>query len=140
MAAATPLQRIHHINFLVRDLEAAIARYQQWLGIEAIQVETLTKRGVKTARFRVGETWIVLVQPVDSSSIPAKHLESHGEGVFLVSCQVDNVVDTATELQGLGARVDSLEPRQGLDDWQVIDLSADAFFGVNLQLVQSERN
>lgn len=133
------LQRLHHINFLVRDLETAIDRYQRWLGIEAIKVESLHKRGVKTARFKVGETWIVLVQPVDSESVPAKYLQRHGEGVFLISFQVDDVVKSATQLSTLGAKVDSLEPRQGLDDWRVIDLSAADFFGVNVQLVQSEK-
>ncbi|MEE8059579.1 MAG: VOC family protein [Pseudomonadales bacterium] len=138
MSAITQLRRVHPINFLVRDLDAAIARYQNYFGSEIQQRETLDQRGVKTARFQVGETWIVLVQPLSEKGLPAKHLKARGEGIFLISCQVNDVVAAAAELQAKGATVETTTPRQGLDDWQIIDLCPDDFFGVNLQLVQSD--
>ncbi len=131
------LKRVHHINFLVKDLEQAAARYQNVLGVDFTQRDELPDRGVKIARARLGETWIVLVQPVDSQGVPAKHLERHGEGFFLISYQVEDVLMAATKVTAAGVVPENPELRQGLDDWQVLDLPADDLFGVSTQLVQS---
>lgn len=131
------LTRVHHINFLVKDLEQAVARYQDILGVVLSQRDELPDRGVKIARARLGETWIVLVQPIDSQSAPAKHLERHGEGFFLISYQVEDVLAAADKVTAAGVVPANSEPRQGLDDWQLLDLPADDLFGVSTQLVQS---
>jgi methylmalonyl-CoA/ethylmalonyl-CoA epimerase len=131
------LKRIHHINFLVKDLEQAVTRYQDILGITLTQRDELPHRGVKIARARLGETWIVLVQPIDTQGVPAKHLEQYGEGFFLISYQVDDILEAATEATAAGVVPVNSEPRQGLDDWLVLDLLADDLFGVSTQLVQS---
>jgi methylmalonyl-CoA/ethylmalonyl-CoA epimerase len=96
----------------------------------------LSQRGVRTARFRVGETWIVLVQPTDSEGVPGRHLEEHGEGLFLLSFEVDSVADTVSEIKARGCQFRAEQPRQGLEDWRVVDLDPEQFFGVQLQLVE----
>jgi len=131
------LTRVHHINFLVKDLEQAVSRYEEILGVVVTQRDVLPDRGVKIARVRLGETWIVLVQPTDTQGIPAKHLEQHGEGFFLISYQVEDVLAAGTKVTAAGVAPVNSEPRQGLDDWLVLDLPADDLFGVSTQLVQS---
>lgn len=131
------IKQIHHINFIVRDLDAAIERYRALFGLPVNAPETLPQRGVKLARFRLSETWLVLVQPLDPSGEPAKYLEKHGEGFFLMSCQVDDVRKAAEQALAHGINVLDSEPRQGLDDWQVMDLDPDDFFGASIQLVES---
>ena len=138
MAQNLNIQRIHHINFLVKDLTSAIERYQQWFGVEISEPQRLTERGVVTAKFRLGEVWIVLVQPENDNGVPAQHLREHGEGFFLMSCQVDDVVEAAQQIISNGGSVENSIPRQGLEDWQVIDLPADELFGATIQLVQTE--
>lgn len=131
------IKRVHHINFLVRDLDKAISRYQELLGMAISQRDELPERGVKLARVRLGETWIVLVQPTDSTGIAADHLKRHGEGFFLISYQVEDVVAAARKASMHGAISPDVEPRRGLDDWLVLDLPADELFGVSSQLVQT---
>jgi methylmalonyl-CoA/ethylmalonyl-CoA epimerase len=130
------LKNVHHINLLVRDLDAAVQRYQQTLGINEMLYGDLSQRGVRTARFRVGETWIVLVQPTDPEGVPGRHLEEHGEGLFLLSFEVDSVADTVSEIKARGGQFSAEQPRQGLEDWQVVDLDPAQFFGVQLQLTE----
>jgi methylmalonyl-CoA/ethylmalonyl-CoA epimerase len=131
------IKQIHHINFIVRDLDAAIERYRALFGSPINAPETLPQRGVKLARFKLSATWLVLVQPLDPSGEPAKYLEKHGEGFMLMSCQVDDVRKAAEKAAAHGIHVLDSEPRKGLDDWQVIDLDPDDFFGASLQLVES---
>jgi len=131
------IKRIHHINFIVRDLDEAVKQYAKLLGKPPGLVEELPERGVRLVRFKIGETWIVLVQPVNSSGVPAQYLEEYGEGFFLVSCEVDDVKKAAEQAIDQGIRVLDEQPRQGLDDWRVVDLDPDDLCGINVQLVQT---
>ncbi len=131
------IKRIHHINFIVKDLDRALEKYKLLFGEPVGEPELLPQRGVKLARFKVGQTWLILVQPVDDVGIPAQYLKSHGEGFFLISCQVDDVIQASNEVSQGGINVLDQRPRQGLDDWQVMDLDAESLFGANFQLVES---
>ena len=131
------IKRIHHINFIVRDLEKALRRYKVLFGDPVSESESLPQRGVKLARFKVGETWLILVEPVDDESVPGRYLKQHGEGFFLISCQVDDVKKSARLVSSEGIKVLDPLPRQGLDDWEVMDLSREDLFGVDFQLVES---
>ena len=131
------IKRIHHINFIVRDLEKALRRYKVLFGDPVSESESLPQRGVKLARFKVGETWLILVEPVDDESVPGRYLKQHGEGFFLISCQVDDVKKSARLVSSEGITVLDPLPRQGLDDWEVMDLSREDLFGVDFQLVES---
>ena len=130
------LKNLHHITLLVRDLEISIARYQETFGLHFSERESLPKRGVDTARARVGETWLVLVAPFDETSELAQRLKSQGEGVLLISFGV-------TDLDGALAQLDStLLPngraaiRSGVDSWRVADLNPAQLFGAPLQLTE----
>lgn len=107
---------IHHVNFVVRDLEAACRRFETELGLEAFEVVDHAPRGARVARSRVGDSWLVLVAPYDPESIPGRFLKENGEGFFLLSLAVDELDET----------------RAGILDWRVRDLGE--IHGANLQL------
>lgn len=128
---------MHHINFLVRDLDAAVRRYREAFGVPQLIEADLGQRGVRTARFDLGGVWIVLVQPVDDSGIPARHLREHGEGLFLVSLAVGDLEKACLRVTGAGARMRDAAAREGLEDWRVMDLDPRDFFGAQLQFTES---
>jgi len=132
------LKKVHHINFLVSDLEEASSRYRTIFGVEPGRIEFLPERGVKVARFRLDNVWIILVQPTDPDSMPARHLAKKGEGFFLISVQVDDIESAAAAVIKQGGAVLDKTPRQGLDDWKVVDIDPRDTFGARFQLVQSD--
>jgi methylmalonyl-CoA/ethylmalonyl-CoA epimerase len=123
---------IHHINFVVRDLELAIPLWERILGRPIDRRDRLDGRNVDLAQFLVDGTWIVLVQPT-GPGIPADHLAAHGEGFFLMSLGVDSLDG---ETRRLGAELLQGDARTGLADWRVQDLDRGATFGAQLQLVE----
>ncbi len=131
------IKRIHHINFVVRDLKKALDAYRVIFGDPVAEQELLPQRGVALARFKIGETWLILVQPLGEDGVVARYLEEHGEGFFLMSCQVDDVKKAARQVSNDGITVLDQQPRQGLEDWQVMDLDVADLFGANIQLVES---
>jgi hypothetical protein len=76
---------LHHVTWVVADLEAAIAALAPLAG--AVVREPLPQRGVVTARVRFGEAWLVLVQPLGPGA-PAERLAHSGEGPMLLSFRV----------------------------------------------------
>ena len=133
-----PIRGIHHINFLVRDLEEAVRRYSELFGLENFIIEPLASRGVLTARVALGNQWLVLVQPVDSDGLPARHLAKHGEGFFLMSLAVDDLSSAVARVKLAGGEMTSDTPRAGLLEWQIQDVAADHVFGAFVQLCQDE--
>jgi methylmalonyl-CoA/ethylmalonyl-CoA epimerase len=108
--------------FLVADLDTAILRYKDLFDIEAMTIESLPERGVRTARFKLSGVWIVLVQPVDEQSEPMRHLREHGDGLYLVSFAVDDLDAATVDLTAKGAIDKAAKSREGLQGWRVIDL------------------
>jgi methylmalonyl-CoA/ethylmalonyl-CoA epimerase len=130
------LTHVHHINLLVRNLDAAVAQYRAVLGIDHFEREALPGRGVLTARFRVGETWIVLVQPTDPEGVPARRLARHGEGLFLLSLGVGSLDAARDAVAAGGGAFSDAAPRAGLDGWRVLDLDPACVGGALLQLTE----
>ena len=130
------IDRIHHINFLVRDLDAAELRYRQLLGLGPAIRDELPGRHVITARFKLGETWLVLVQPTSEEGEPARHLREHGEGFFLISFGVEDLDAAMQRVREAGGEFTSDQPRAGLEGWRIIDINPADTLGAILQLTE----
>ena len=128
---------IHHINFLVRDLDLAEARYRKMLGLGPAVRESLPTRGVETARFRIGNSWLVLVQPTSSEGEPARLLRENGEGFMLLSFAVGNMEEAVAAASADGVRFSDAGERRGLSDWRIIDFYEADTLGALLQLTES---
>ncbi len=121
---------IHHINFIVHDLDAAVPVWERLLDMPVMARERLERRGVRTARFRTGGVWLILVQPLRADSVPGRFLAEHGEGFFLLSL---SSADLDAEAQRLGEDWFDGPVRTGLDGWQLRDVDPCRSFGVQVQ-------
>ncbi len=126
---------IHHINFVVADLNLALPVWEALLQRPPDSLDHLAERGVDIARFQLGDTWLVLVQPVRENTVVARHLETHGEGFLLMSLGVGNLDE---QVERLGEDFFSGPARHGLDDWQVRDIDPAQLCGARLQLVAQQ--
>ncbi len=133
------LRRIHHLNFVVKDLDDAVRRYSSAFALDEWLYDNHPQRPVLTARAKIGESWLVLVQPLDTESPPARHLEENGEGFFLLSFEVDNINAALERAEKSGAALIDREARSGILNWQVADLKLEAENGARLQLVEEKK-
>ena len=122
---------IHHLNFIVRDLAKATARFEEVLGLAPFEVVDHPPRGAKVARSRMGETWLVLVCPYDAESVPGRFLEKNGEGFFLLSASMKDLDGYLQQLESSGLTPIDTEARRGILDWRVADIAE--IHGVLLQ-------
>ena len=130
------VRRIHHLDIVVRDLERATERYRLILGQEPLGRETLPERGIDLARFRLGDTWLILVQPTRDDSPVMDFLREHGEGFFHIAYEVDDVEAVGRSLAAAGIGVVNEVPRRGVEGWKLVDLEIADTLGVMTQLVE----
>ena len=128
------IRGIHHVNLLVRDLDVAVERYTRLLGIKEFVFDSLSSRAVRTARFRAGDSWIVLVQPTGPGE-PQRVLDEEGEWLFLLSFDVSHLADASEAILAADGQL-SGPPRIGLDGWSVVDLDRAALCGGRIQLTE----
>ena len=108
--------RLHHVNWLVHDIDQAIERFELFFG-HSPKREYLAGRDVDTARFELGEGYFVLVSPKTPDSTVGKILAEHGEGLFLLSLQLEHVAtDPQKQLMSAAG------PRKGICDWTIWDV------------------
>lgn len=132
----THLKSIHHINFIVADLEQSVGNYQTLLGLEPFEFEDLPARGVRTARINLDGVWLVLVSPTRADSVPGRFLETQGEGFFLLSFGVNDLDLALKHYESKGSIPPGSTARRGLLDWRVIDLQTDADLGAKFHLTE----
>ena len=130
------LTEIDHIAIAVKDLEAAVAYYQEAFGAEVHHREFVEKDGVEEALLKVADSYIQLLTPTREDSPVAKYLAKKGPGLHHIGYRVDDVAAAAAALAASGREVLDEEPVAGPRESKVVFVHPDAAFGVLVQLVE----
>ena len=99
------------------------------------ELAILPERNVKTAKYKIGDTFLVLVQPITSDGTVADILRNKGEGIFLISFATESIDDAIKKLE-----INYKNKRDGIDGWSVSDLSTNEKFGAILQLTECKKS
>lgn len=131
-------KKIHHIAYVVRDLEAALKTYENQLGMKVVERGCLENRGVEIALIKMGETLIELIMPVRSDSPVQRYLDDHGEGFFHIALEVDDIESASAELETQGVRFTE-RPRVAFKNWRVAFIDPSHTHGVLTQLLETSQ-
>lgn len=96
---------VDHVVIAVKDLDAAIGRYETIYGTGVSDRNEAPAAGMAMAFFRFGDSYIELVSATSDQGPIAKRLAEQGEGVHLVAMKVDNLEQTVAELRAKGIRL-----------------------------------
>ena len=94
--------KIDHIAIAVNNVESAAKEYQQALGVDSIEFETVESEGVRIAIIHLDNGQIELMTPTNDSSPIKKFLEKRGEGLHHVALETDSIEDEVERMQGCG--------------------------------------
>lgn len=129
MHSLFPVKNINQIGLIVRDLDAAVRRYWEMLGIGPWKVYTygpplvpsMTYRGrvqsyqMRLAFTQVGNLQLELIQPLSGESIYTEHLERNGEGMHHVGVFVPSLDEAISEATRQGYMV--IQSGRGYGRW-----------------------
>jgi methylmalonyl-CoA epimerase len=124
---------LDHIAIATPDLDAALAFWQQQLGLTCSHVEELPARGIRVAFLPVGNTRIELVAPLHDKSEVSKFLAERGGGIHHIALRTPNVDDDVKEMADRGARI-AQQPSPGAHGCRVAFVHPKSTGGVLLEL------
>jgi len=94
--------KIDHIAIAVNDVEESAKIYQQALGVNEIEFETVESEGVKVAIIALENGRIELMQPTNDSSPIKKFLDKKGPGLHHMALDTDNIEGEVERMEGCG--------------------------------------
>ena len=94
--------KIDHIAIAVNDVEESAKIYQQALGVDNVEFETVEAEGVKVAILHLENARVELIQPTNDSSPIKKFLDKKGQGLHHLALETDNIEGEVERMAGCG--------------------------------------
>jgi methylmalonyl-CoA/ethylmalonyl-CoA epimerase len=130
---------IHHVGYVVADLDAGLAALTRTVPVEVTVREVMEAQGVEALMAVTGGGGAIeLITPLDPGGAIARFLESRGEGFHHVAFAVPDVDDALEALRARGAEVIDERARRGLGGHMVGFVHPRSTLGVLTELVQAD--
>ena len=94
--------KIDHIAIAVENVEESAKVYQEALGVDNVEFETVESEGVKVAIIHLENGRIELMQPTNDSSPIKKFLEKKGQGLHHMALETDDIDGEVTRMESCG--------------------------------------
>ncbi|HJZ87809.1 MAG TPA: methylmalonyl-CoA epimerase [Polyangia bacterium] len=127
------IKKIDHVAIAVDDLDGALARFREVLGLSASVRETVATQKTEAALLPVGESNIELIAPRGNAGLE-KFLEKRGPGIHHICIQVEGIVEALAALKAAGVPLIDETPRPGARGHKVAFLHPRALGGVLIEL------
>ena len=102
---------VDHISIAVRDVAKAEKDFKEAFGWEVDGRYIDSGEKIRVSYFMVGPTAVEVMEDLDGSGEVSKFIERHGEGVMVLSFNVDECSTALETLKRNGAKVLDQEPR-----------------------------
>lgn len=131
------IERVHHIAFIVGDLQLATNIFEHTFGVEPDRLETMSGDfHLEVAVYDFGGPLLEFISPTTETGWVYEYWAEHGDGFFHIAFEVPDIRAAVEDLRARGKDVDG--PHQGLD-WQVATIEDDEGF-VTMQVVEDVRS
>jgi methylmalonyl-CoA epimerase len=127
---------IHHVGYVVADLDAGMPAYRDVLDMPVVVREVMPDQGVEAALLGVGPSYVELIAPVTEDTGVARFLAKRGPGMHHVAFAVADLERTLGELEARGVELIDSVPRRGLGGHMVAFLHPRSTGGVLTELVE----
>ena len=130
------VSKLDHVVIATQDLEDALRLWDRNVGLKPdASLDRPLGSGFKVARLPIGDSFLELVQPVETSGRFFEQVQERGEGLFSVSVQVEDLDEAVSYLRGKKIKVSDPEP----SIWpgaRVARVNHEYTHGVSIQLIE----
>ena len=133
------LVKLDHIAIAVVDLEEAIRRFAEDLGLAFAGREDVVAAATTTAFFPIEGTQLELIHPLEGQGPVAGYLEKKGGGLHHLCFETDDLDGDVARLKERGYRFLSEGPVPGAHGKRVIFILPRSAGGVLIELAQPAR-
>jgi methylmalonyl-CoA/ethylmalonyl-CoA epimerase len=128
---------IHHVGYVVADLDAAIAGLRATFPLEVTVRETMREQGVEAVMCEGGGGAVELIRPLDPEGAIGRFMAKRGEGFHHVAFAVPDVEAALAELRARGAELIDERGRRGLGGHTVAFVHPRSTLGVLTELIEA---
>ena len=133
------IKKIDHVAICVRDVDDAIAKYKQVLGLDPQGREVVASQKTEAVLLPIGETSLELISPRGNDGLE-KFLEKKGPGLHHIAIEVEGIEEALATLKALGVPLVDETPRKGARGHKVAFLHPKATGGVLIELVEPDHD
>ncbi len=130
------IRRLDHVAIAVPDLQRAIARFAEDLGLSLAGTEDVPTEKTSTAFLPIEGTRIELVHPMGGEGPIAKYLEKRGGGLHHLCFETDDIEADVAKLKAKGWEFLSPAPKPGAHGTRVIFAHPRSCEGVLVELAE----
>src|SRR3954464_15736496 len=98
------IKKIDHVAICVKDVDDAIAKYRQVLGVEPEVREVVASQKTEAVLLPIGETSLELISPRGNEGLE-KFLEKKGPGLHHIAVEVEGIEEALSTLKALGVQL-----------------------------------
>jgi methylmalonyl-CoA/ethylmalonyl-CoA epimerase len=125
-------KKIDHVAIAVKDVDAAVKTFTQNFGFPVERRGEVPQLSMHNAFLTIGDASIELFQPTSEKNPALKFISERGEGIYLLSLEVEQLTEVAEQLGGKGIKV----AVQQVGDRKIGFVSPKHTHGVLLQLIE----
>ena len=130
------IKRIEHIAIAVKSMAKAREIFEDKLGLSFEYEEHLPQYSTRLAMFPVGQTYIELLESDRPDTETSKWIHHHGEGLYHICLEVENIESALAELKGKGVKLIDETPRIGHANSRIAFLDPKSTNDVLIELVE----
>jgi methylmalonyl-CoA/ethylmalonyl-CoA epimerase len=130
------IKKIDHVAVAVADVDAALARYEQLLGVKGVAREVVASQRTDVALLPVGDTSVELIAPKGNEGLQ-KFLEKRGPGLHHIAVEVEDLESALATLKALGLPLIDESPRLGARGHKIAFMHPKATGGVLIELIEA---
>jgi methylmalonyl-CoA/ethylmalonyl-CoA epimerase len=134
------MRKIEHIGIAVKQIDAAIAQYENLLATPCYKREYVESENVHTAFFRAGPNKIELLSSDDPDNVINKYIEKKGEGIHHIAYDVPDIIAEMNRLKEEGFQLLQESPKKGADNKWICFIHPKSTHGVLTELCQEIRD
>jgi methylmalonyl-CoA epimerase len=117
----------------VKDLDAAVKTFTGNFGFPIERIGDVPALDIRRADLTIGDAWLELFQPTSDANPAAKFITDRGEGMYVLSLEVDDLKAAIDALAHKGIKVTVQSIPNGP---HLAFISPKATHGVLLQLIE----
>ena len=130
------IKRIEHIAVAVKSISAMRDVLENKLGIEMEYEEHLPEHSTSLAMFPIGETYIELLESDQPGTGTSKWIAEHGEGLFHICLEVDDIDASMIELRAKGVKFQTEDPMIGHGNCRIVFLDPESTGNLVIELAE----
>jgi len=134
------IKRIEHVAIAVKSIKAMRDIFENKLGIEMEYEEHLPEHSTSLAMFPIGDTYLELLQSNKPGTGTSRWIAEHGEGLFHICLEVEDIDGAMTELRGKGIDFQTEKPMIGHGNCRIVFLDPKSTGNLVIELAEMPKS